>query len=113
LSPHSRLSHGRSLIRAVVSMVQVPGRLKAQLGGVSMVAAVLGLDVVARMGRFRFGNTSSEELASDRLRLVFGGIDSSGARGALLACFLGGIVTVLCFISAFVLYTVSWRLESR
>jgi hypothetical protein len=91
LSPYSRLSHGRSLSRFFVSIVQVPARLNAQLGGDSMVAVVLGLDVVARMGRFRLGNASSETLASGRLRLVFGGIDSSAARGALLACFLGGI----------------------
>jgi hypothetical protein len=43
-------------------------------------------------------------LVSGRLRPVFGGMDSSAARGALLACFLGGIVTVLCCISTFVLY---------
>jgi hypothetical protein len=66
-----------------------------------MVAVVLGLDVVARMGRFRFGKASSEELVNDRLRLVFAGIDLSAARGALLACFLGGIVTVLCCIFDF------------
>jgi len=60
-----------------------------------MIAVVLGLNVPARLGRFGLGNTSSETLVSDRLRLVFGGIDSSAARDALLACFLGGIVTVL------------------
>jgi len=113
LSPHSRLSHGRSLIRAVVSMVQVPGRLKAQVGGASMVAVVWGLDVLVVVARLRFGKASSEELGSERLRVVFGGMDSSAARGALLACFLGGIVTVLCCISTFVLCTLSWKLETR
>ena len=93
-----------------MSIVQVPGRLNAQLGGVSMVAVVLGLDVVARVRRFGLGNASSEELMSGRLRPVFGGMDSSAARGALLACFLGGIVTVPCCISTFVLYTVCWKL---
>jgi hypothetical protein len=34
-------------------------------------------------------------LVGGRLRLVFGGMGSSAARGALLACFLGGIVPVL------------------
>jgi hypothetical protein len=96
-----------------VSIVQVPGRLNAQLGGVSMVAVVLGLDVMSWMGRFRFGNASSEKLVSDRLRLVFGGIDLSAARGALLACFLGGIVTVLCCSPTFVLYAVCWKLGTR
>jgi hypothetical protein len=57
-----------------------------------------------RIGRFRLGNGSSEKLVSDRLRLVFEGIDSSAARGALLACFWGGIVTVLCCIPTCVLY---------
>ena len=104
MSPYSRLSHGRSLSRFFVSIVQVPVRLNAQLGGVSIVAVVLGLDIVARVGRFGLGNASSEELVSGRLRPVFGGMDSSAARGALLACFLGGIVTVLCCISTFVLY---------
>ena len=78
-----------------MSIVQIPWRLNAQLGGLSIIAVVLGLDVPARLGRFGLGNASSETLVSDRLRLVFGGIDSSAARGALLACFLGGIVTVL------------------
>jgi hypothetical protein len=113
LSPHSRLSHGRSLIRAVVSMVQVPGRLKAQVGGASMVAVVWGLDVLVVVARLRFGKASSEELGSERLRVVLGGMDLSAARGALLACFLGGIVTVLCCISTFVLCTLSWKLETR
>ena len=83
--------------------------LNAQLGGVSMVAVVLGLDVMARMGRF-LGGAPSEKLVSGRLRLVFVGIDSSAARGALLDCFLGGIVTVRCCISTFVLYAVCWKL---
>ena len=104
LSPYSRVTHGRSLSRFVASIAQVPVRLNAQLGGVSMVAVVLGLDVVARVRRFGLGNASSEELMSGRLRPVFGGMDSSAARGALLACFLGGIMTVLCCISTFVLY---------
>ncbi len=99
MSPYSRLSHGRSLSRFFVSIVQVPVRLNAQLGGISIVAVVLGLDVVARVGRFGLGNASSEELVSGRLRSVFREMDSSAARGALLACFLGGIVTVLCCIS--------------
>ena len=43
-------------------------------------------------------------------------MDSSAARGALLACFLGGIVTVLCCISTFVLYILyvgSWETRWR
>lgn len=79
MSPYSRLNHGRSLSRFFVSIVQVPGRLNAQLGGVSMVAVVLGLDVMARVGRFGLGNASSEKLVSDRLRLVFRGTGSSAA----------------------------------
>ena len=85
-----------------MSIVQVPVMLNAQLGGVSMVAVVLGLDVVARVRRFGLGNASSEESVSGRLRLVFGGMGLSAARGALLACFLGGIVPVLYCISTFV-----------
>ena len=96
------MTHGRSLSRFVASISQVPVRLNAQLGGVSMVAVVLGLDVVARVGRFGLGNASSEESVSGRLRLVFGGMGLSAARGALLACFLGGIVPVLYCISTFV-----------
>jgi len=89
------VSHGRSLSRLVASIAHVPVRANAQLGGVSMVVVVLGLDVVARVRRFGLGNASSEELVSGRLRLVFGGMGSSAARGALLVRFLGGIVPVL------------------
>ena len=99
MPPHWRLRIRSSLRRFVASIIQVPVRLNAQLGGVSIIAFVLG----ARVGRFGLGSASSEELVSGRLRFVFGGMVSRAARGALLACFLGGIVPVLCCISTFVL----------